>query len=177
MRILSPLRPLMAPLLSAALLAPLLSTTARAAPIRDPAQQEQEEQQQEQQTTNIQEVVVVTASRTEELLLEAPTAITVIAADDIALSPAQNYADLMRGVPGLNVIQTSARDVSMSSRSSTNTLDASQLVLIDGPDRVPGLLRVRRLGPVAAGFLRDRADRGDSRSGDRRSGEPTLLAA
>ncbi len=132
MRILSPLRPLMAPLLSAALLAPLLSTTARAAPIRDPAQQEQEEQQQEQQTTNIQEVVVVTASRTEELLLEAPTAITVIAADDIALSPAQNYADLMRGVPGLNVIQTSARDVSMSSRSSTNTLDASQLVLIDG---------------------------------------------
>ncbi len=128
MRILSPLRPLMASLLAAALLAPPLSSTARAAPIQDPDQQDREKQQ----TTNIEEVVVVTASRTEELLLEAPTTITVIDAGDIALSAAQNYADLMRGVPGLNVTQTSARDVNMSSRSSTNTLDASQLVLIDG---------------------------------------------
>ena len=130
------LRPLVTLLLLALVLMPVATETALAAPKQDPAeqqeQQEQDRQEQERQPPRIDEVVVVTASGTEELLLEAPTAITVIGADAIALSPAQNYADLVRGVPGLNVIQTSARDVSMSSRSSTNTLDASQLVLIDG---------------------------------------------
>ncbi len=132
------LRPLVVVLLLAAMLMPVATQTVLAAPMQDPAEQqdqqnqEQQPQEQEQQPPSIEEVVVVTASRVEELLLEAPTAITVIGADDIALSPAQNYADLLRGVPGLNVIQTSARDVSMSARSSTNTLDASQLVLIDG---------------------------------------------
>jgi len=97
------------------------------------AQEAEEEQENErQEATNIEEVVVVTASRTEQLLLEAPTSISVIDSADIALSPAQNYADLLRGVPGLNITQTSARDINMSSRSATSTLDASQLVLIDG---------------------------------------------
>ena len=95
-----------------------------------PAQEEGQEQEQEVQT--IEEVVVVTASRTEQLLLESPVAISVIDSADIALSPAKNYADLMRGVPGLNITQTSARDINMSSRSATSTLDASTLVLIDG---------------------------------------------
>ncbi len=132
MRSLSTLRPLVPLLLFAALLTPT-AALATLAPIQDTDEQEQQDQEeQERQAVNIEEVVVVTASRTEELLLEAPTAITVIDAADIALSPAQNYADLMRGVPGLNVTQTSARDVNMSSRSSTNTLDASQLVLVDG---------------------------------------------
>ncbi len=124
--------------LVAALFIPTPGATALAAPMQDPAGQQTQEQEADQQQDqerpipNIDEVVVVTASGAAELLLEAPTAITVIDASDIALSPAQNYADLMRGVPGLNVIQTSARDVSMSSRSSTNTLDASQMVLVDG---------------------------------------------
>ena len=125
------LYPLMALSLFAVFLVPGFVAVAHTAPMQDPAEQEQQNGQ-EQQAINIEEVVVVTASGTEELLLEAPTSITVIDAADIALSPAQNYADLMRGVPGLNVIQTSARDVSMSARSATNTLDASQLVLIDG---------------------------------------------
>ncbi len=93
---------------------------------------QEEGQEEEQEVQNIEEVVVVTASRTEQLLLESPVAISVIDSADIALSPAKNYADLMRGVPGLNVTQTSARDINMSSRSATSTLDASQLVLIDG---------------------------------------------
>jgi iron complex outermembrane receptor protein len=96
------------------------------------AQEGEAEQEEMQEATNIEEVVVVTASRTEQLLLEAPTSISVIDSADIALSPAQNYADLLRGVPGLNVTQSSARDINMSSRSATSTLDASQLVLIDG---------------------------------------------
>ncbi|HEV8268204.1 MAG TPA: TonB-dependent receptor plug domain-containing protein, partial [Thermoanaerobaculia bacterium] len=55
--------------------------------------------------------VEVTASRTEQPVLDAPVAITVVDGKQIETSPAKNYADLLRGVPGLNVIQTSARDI------------------------------------------------------------------
>jgi iron complex outermembrane receptor protein len=47
-------------------------------------------------------------------------------------SPAQNYADLLRTVPGLNVSQTSARDINIVSRGATSTLATSQLALLDG---------------------------------------------
>ena len=40
--------------------------------------------------------------------------------------------DLLRATPGLNVIQRSARDVQVTSRSPGNTLTNSQLVLVDG---------------------------------------------
>ena len=46
--------------------------------------------------------------------------------------PAQNYGDLLRSVPGLNVIQTSARDINITTRQATSTLANSQLVLLDG---------------------------------------------
>lgn len=94
--------------------------------------QEQEQEKDKREKTSIDEIVIVTASRTEQLLLEAPTSISVIDSADIALSPALNYADLLRGVPGLNITQVSARDMNMSARSATSTLDASQLVLLDG---------------------------------------------
>ena len=90
-----------------------------------PGQQQQEEQRYEER-------VVVTASRTEQLLLDAPTAVTIVDGALIQLSPAGNYADLLRGVPGLNVSQLSARDVNMTSRAPTNTLATTQLVLMDG---------------------------------------------
>jgi iron complex outermembrane receptor protein len=79
-----------------------------------------------------EERVVVTASRFEQLLFDAPTAITIIDGQLIELSPAANYADLLRSVPGLNVSQTSARDINMTSRAATNTLATTQLVLVDG---------------------------------------------
>ena len=41
--------------------------------------QEQEQEEQEEETPRYEEVVVVTASRTEQLLLDAPTAMSVIA--------------------------------------------------------------------------------------------------
>ncbi len=113
-----------------------LGTTGATAQESQQGQQQQQEQQQRQgarqQATSVEEVVIVTASRTQELMLESPTAVSVIDSADIALSPAQNYADLLRQVPGLNVTQTSARDVNMSARAATGTLDASQLVMIDG---------------------------------------------
>ncbi len=78
------------------------------------------------------EQVVVTASRSEAELLNAPATISVIGNETIQASPAQNYGDLLRSVPGLNVIQTSNRDVNMTSRQGTSTLSNSQLALLDG---------------------------------------------
>src|SRR5258706_11792672 len=57
------------------------------------------------------DVVVVTASRREEQLLNAPATMTVITEEEIATSPAQTVADLLRLVPGVNVARTSVRDV------------------------------------------------------------------
>ncbi len=78
------------------------------------------------------EEVVVTASKVESQLVDAPATISVVSSETIASSPAQNYGDLLRSVPGLNIIQMSARDVNITSRQATSTLSNSQLTLLDG---------------------------------------------
>jgi outer membrane receptor protein involved in Fe transport len=78
------------------------------------------------------ETVVVTASRTETELAEAPAATTVITAAEIASAAIDDYGDLLRRVPGLNVSQTSVRDVNVTTRGATSTLSNSQLALVDG---------------------------------------------
>jgi outer membrane receptor protein involved in Fe transport len=78
------------------------------------------------------ETVVVSASRVESTLTNAPATMSVLSADTIDSAPASNMGDLLRAVPGVNVTQMSARDVQLSSRSSTGTLDASQIALLDG---------------------------------------------
>ena len=80
----------------------------------------------------IQETMVITASKTETPLVDAPATMSVIDSEAIEESPAQNYGDLLRSVPGLNVIQTSARDINLTSRAATSTLATSQLALLDG---------------------------------------------
>ena len=93
-----------------------------------------EEKTAEEKAKEIQrtEVIVVSASKTEVELINAPATMSVITADTIATSAAQNYGDLLRSTPGLNIIQTSARDINMTSRQSTSTLANSQLVMVDG---------------------------------------------
>jgi iron complex outermembrane receptor protein len=76
--------------------------------------------------------VVVTASRTEEAVVNAPAAVSLITAETIANSPATNMGDLLRAVPGINITQTSARDVNLTTRGATSTLSTSQLALVDG---------------------------------------------
>jgi outer membrane receptor protein involved in Fe transport len=78
------------------------------------------------------EVVVVSASRIESTLLNAPATMTVLPGTALAVSPAQNIGELLRVVPGLNVIQMSARDINLTSRQATSTLATSQLALLDG---------------------------------------------
>jgi outer membrane receptor protein involved in Fe transport len=79
-----------------------------------------------------EEQVVVTASKVEQQLVNAPATVSVITADVIESSPATNYAELLRSVPGMNLTQTSARDFNINMRGATSTLATSQLALIDG---------------------------------------------
>lgn len=77
-------------------------------------------------------VVVVTASRREEALLNAPATMTVVTADAIRNAPSRDIVDLLRAVPGMNVVETSARDFNVTARAGTGTLADSTLVLLDG---------------------------------------------
>ena len=79
-----------------------------------------------------EEQVVVTASRVEQQLVNAPATVSVVSADVIASTPATNYAELLRAVPGVNLSQTSARDFNITMRGATSTLATSTLALLDG---------------------------------------------
>ncbi len=79
-----------------------------------------------------EEQVVVTASKVEEKLVNAPATMTVVSTDVIESTPATNYAELFRAVPGVNISQTSARDFNITMRGATSTLATSTLALLDG---------------------------------------------
>ncbi len=83
-------------------------------------------------STGAGDVVVVTASRREEQLLNAPATMTVLTDELLTTAPGQSVMELLRLVPGLNTIQTSARDFNVTSRGATSTLSDSMLVLVDG---------------------------------------------
>jgi len=78
------------------------------------------------------EVTVQTASRMDQRLEDAPVTMTVICERVIDRAPTRSLTDLLRDVPGINVVRTSARDVNVTSRSSTGTLADSTLLLLDG---------------------------------------------
>jgi outer membrane receptor protein involved in Fe transport len=79
-----------------------------------------------------EEQVVVTATRIEQQLVNAPATVSVVTSDVIQSTPATNYAELLRSVPGVNIAQTSARDFNITMRGATSTLSTSQLALVDG---------------------------------------------
>ncbi len=79
-----------------------------------------------------EKTVVVSASRNTVLLEDTPTTISVVGRDIIETRPAQNVGDLMREVPGANVVQSSARDVNVATRGPSPFLTGSQLALVDG---------------------------------------------
>ena len=81
---------------------------------------------------SFKETVVVSASKTEQQLVNAPATITVIGPRLLEAAASSNYADLLRGVPGVNVTQISARDINITSRASTGSLATSQLAVLDG---------------------------------------------
>jgi iron complex outermembrane receptor protein len=80
---------------------------------------------------SLTDTVVVSATKSEAALIDAPATMSVVLPEVLASTSAQNYGDLLRAVPGVNVIQLSARDINITSRQSTSTLTSSQLVLLD----------------------------------------------
>jgi outer membrane receptor protein involved in Fe transport len=86
----------------------------------------------EEQVKRAEEVTVESASKVEQKLIDAPATMSVVTSEQLAAQPAQNMADTLRSVPGLNVIQTSARDINLTARQATSTLATSQLVSVDG---------------------------------------------
>lgn len=79
-----------------------------------------------------EETVVVSGSRSAQKLADSPATMTVIGAQEIESATSQNFAELLRSVPGLNITQVSARDINVTSRAATGTLATGQLALLDG---------------------------------------------
>lgn len=97
-----------------------------------PDQQKPAEQKPAETPPKYEETIVVSASKNEEKLVNAPATISVIGPQVLASAPTQNFADLLRAVPGVNVTQVSARDINITSRGATGTLATGQLALVDG---------------------------------------------
>ena len=97
-----------------------------------PATQPPQQQQKPDEPPVYEEQVVVTASKVEQQLVNAPATMTVVSSDVITSTPATNYAELFRSVPGVNVAQTSARDFNITMRGASSTLATSTLALLDG---------------------------------------------
>ncbi len=118
------------------LLAAILSLTLAVPTYAQQQQQQPQDPPQQEQNpdapVSFEEQVVVSASRTEQQLVNAPATVSLITTETIQNSPATNIGDLLRAVPGVNVAQTSARDINITSRGATSTLSTSQLALVDG---------------------------------------------
>src|SRR5689334_3704491 len=96
-----------------------------------PAAPQQQQAKPEEQPV-YEEQVVVTATKVEQQLVNAPATVSVVTSDVIASTPATNYAELFRSVPGVNLSQTSARDFNITMRGASSTLATSTLALLDG---------------------------------------------
>ena len=116
------------PAVSAQQPAPAKDPQAAAKPDQKPAPKPD----QPPENPKYEEVVIVSASRTEEKLINAPATMTVIGSETIQSAPTQNFAELMRTVPGVNITQVSARDINVTSRGATGTLSTGTLALLDG---------------------------------------------
>ncbi len=107
------------------------STQQEPRPQEEPPPQEEPKEEEKKELTYA-ETVIVTASKVEQQLINSPAAVSVVTSDVIESSPTSNYGDLLRAVPGVNVAQTSARDINIVTRGATSTLSTSQLALLDG---------------------------------------------
>ena len=78
------------------------------------------------------ETLVVVAARGDESVISAPASVSVIGSREIEVSASDNLPDLLRGVPGVNIVQFGAREFDINTRSSTGVLSNSMLVMVDG---------------------------------------------
>jgi iron complex outermembrane receptor protein len=76
--------------------------------------------------------MVVTASRMAEAITEAPASVSVITREQILNSGAISIPDLLRMVPGVDVMQGAGANWEVSIRGVMNPMSNKVLVLIDG---------------------------------------------
>ncbi len=78
------------------------------------------------------EEVVVTASRRAQSTLEAPNSTTIITAEEIRLSGATSLVELLRRVPGADVMAMGVGSANVSFRGFNQRIANKVLVLVDG---------------------------------------------
>lgn len=75
--------------------------------------------------------VVVTASRRAQSPLDAPNPVTIISEEDIRLSGVRFIPDLLRRIPGFDIMATSVTDYNVAVRGFNTRLARRVLVLVD----------------------------------------------
>jgi outer membrane receptor protein involved in Fe transport len=76
--------------------------------------------------------VTVAATKTRVDVAKAPVSVTVLTPDDIRRSGANNLGELLRTVPGLDVLESFPSYISVSARGTSESFVNNMLVLIDG---------------------------------------------
>ena len=79
-----------------------------------------------------EEETVSIASRHEQPISQAPSNVYVITDEDIRHSGATDIPTILRRVPGLDVMQTTGADFSVSARGNNQLVANKMLVLVDG---------------------------------------------
>ena len=77
-------------------------------------------------------IEVVTASKHLQRMNQSPSTITVITEEKIHQSGATNIPDILRMVPGLDIMEVTASDKEVSARGFNKLMSNKMLVLIDG---------------------------------------------
>ena len=91
---------------------------------------------------------VVTASRREQSSLEAPNSTTVITAEDIRLSGATSLPELLRRVPGAEVMMMGTGSADLSFRGFNQRIANKVLVLVDGRTEYQDFLGLTLWGAI-----------------------------
>ena len=130
---------------------PAPPVTGQQQPPQPPAKPEEEE---EEQPPVYVEQVVVSASKVEQQLINAPATVSVVTTDMITSTPATNYAELLRSVPGVNIAQTSAREIAELAAADLRQPDVDGTFTI-GEERNEASVTRDRRGELAPFEIRE----------------------
>jgi iron complex outermembrane receptor protein len=76
--------------------------------------------------------IVISATKREQPITQSPSSISVITAEEIHRSSATNIVNLLRSVPGLDVMRITPSDANISARGFNEPSNNDMLLLIDG---------------------------------------------
>jgi iron complex outermembrane receptor protein len=94
--------------------------------------EEGEDEDDDQPTSRFEEQMTVAASRIEGRVLDAPVSVSIITADELERRRGESLGDVLSTIPGVNLIQWGARDLSINIRAATQAADPYVLPLVDG---------------------------------------------